>query len=173
MKTFYFCLIFLLVLVTQSCKDKNSDSFSPSLNLEEYVMINVDGTERIYTTDNSISVTHDYIGEQDFPYINIFLWPQEGTFTEFNLRIKNPKIGIFNQDDIDLYFLDYSSSNSFPMVNLSCSENSCFGNIELAIHEYGMVGEKLIGSFSGQLTNDPLSSSLQNFSGEFVVDIDE
>lgn len=173
MKNLYYLLLLSFVTVaTQSCKDKIS-TFEPSLDLEEYVLMNFEGTERLYTTDNYITVSHSYMGEQEEPYVVINLVPQENTYTNFTLRIKNPALGDFETEQLGFNFLDYSLDDSYPMIGASCTDWSCDGNMEITIHQYGEVGEKLIGEFSGTLDgfSDPVEP--QSFEGEFVVFIDE
>lgn len=161
------------MVTNYSCQDNTSNTFQPSLNLDEYVMINMEGTERIYTSDNFIDVQHDYQGQVGYPYVMINLWPQEGTYTHFMLEIKNPTVGVFDETTSNFQFLDYSLDDSYPMIGANCHENSCVGNMQITVHEYGLVGEKLIGEFSGMLANNLTSSALQSFTGEFVVYIDQ
>ncbi|MGK0388247.1 MAG: hypothetical protein ACI94Y_000975 [Maribacter sp.] len=170
----YLILLSFITIATQSCKDKQNQTFEPSLDLEEYVLLNFDGVERLYTTDNFITVSHYYQGELEEPYITISLTPQENTYTHFFLEMKNPAVTDFETEQLRFNFLDYSIDESYPMISASCTNYACEGNIELTIHEYGVIGEKLIGEFSGTLSgfNDPGNTN-QSFEGEFVVFIDQ
>jgi hypothetical protein len=170
----YLILLSFITIATQSCKDKQNQTFEPSLDLEEYVLLNFDGVERLYTTDNFITVSHYYQGELEEPYVVINLSPQAQTYTHFILEMKNPALGDFNEEELNFNVLDYSLNDSYPMFSASCASWECEGNMELTIHEYGEVGEKLIGEFSGTLAgfNDPENAN-QSFTGEFVVFIDE
>jgi hypothetical protein len=171
---YYLLLLSFITMATQSCKDKNL-SFEPSLDLEEYVLLNFEGTERIYTSDNSISVSHSNQGDPTEPYVRISLYPEAGTFTHFFLEIKNPAVDDFEKEQLTFDMLDYSIDDSYPAISASCSDTSCEGNMELTIHEYGIVGEKLIGEFSGILTSGVTNPDgiEQSFKGEFVVFIDQ
>jgi hypothetical protein len=170
----YLLLLSFITIATQSCKDQvENQTFQPSLDLEEYVLLNFEGTERLYTTDNHITVSHTYQGEQEEPYVIISLTPQENTYTNFMLEIKNPAVEDFDEEQLRFYFLDYSIDDSYPMIGATCSSSSCEGNMEVTIHEYGIVGGKLMGEFSGALSDFSGTEAVQSFEGEFVVFIDE
>ena len=164
----------MITIATQSCQDNQNQTFEPSLDLEEYVLINFDGEERLYTTDNHIDVSHNYQGDVGYPYVMINLVPQENTYTHFMMEIKNPAVENFEIGQLGFQFLDYSLDDSYPMIGASCSNSFCEGNMEITVHEYGEVGGKLIGEFSGTLDgfNEP-DDVEQFFEGEFVVFIDQ
>lgn len=164
-------LILILTIFINSCKDKDNgaNDFQPSLDLDEYVLMNVNGTERIFTTENNIRVRR--LEDDGKEKINIYLTPVPQSFTVFSLTIDEPNIGSFAKEQMAFYYEDYSFTNEFPSLSLRCSESQCDGEINLTIYKLGAVNEKVIGEMSGELNWS--NGETNQFTGEFVVYRDE
>ncbi len=172
MKKIPLIILIPILLLIQSCQDVGNDGFVPSLELDEYVLMKVDGNERIYTSDNYIEVVHQI--SDDESRLHISLWPEEGTYTHFILELKEPALGIFQAEQLSFNYLDYPLvPDAYPTLAMDCTEWGCNGSMQVTIHEYGQTGEKLIGEISGELENGLLEGGMQSFNGEFVVYIDD
>ncbi|MGK0388246.1 MAG: hypothetical protein ACI94Y_000974 [Maribacter sp.] len=164
----YLILLSFITIATQSCKD-NKQTFEPSLDLEEYVLLNFNGVERLYTNDYSAINVYNYQEEGEEPFLLVSVIPYDFPFTMlFNLKIKNPIIGDFVKEQLNFKYTDVLLDNS---IDMSCDTfGGCEGDMEVTIHEYDEVERKTIGEFSGTLSNfnDPENAD-QSFEGEFVV----
>ncbi len=172
MKNLKLVMLFLLSVLLNACNENTITEFEPSLEEDEYVLINFDGLERVYLSDEffNITVNENAQGEEE---LNISLWPEEGTYTHFMYDVINPSVGEYTTEQLSFNLLDYSLNNEFEMIYTSCTSYSCDGEMAATIHQWGEVGDKIIGEFSGTLVSPNDETVTNTFTGEFIVYRDE